>query len=102
MPFRPPIHSPYSLSQTSARRASNRERGSSSARGYDRLWERFRISFLASNPLCRDCESRGVVKATTDLHHVRKVRDHPQLRLDPSNILPLCHECHSIRTQRGE
>jgi hypothetical protein len=31
--------------------------------------------YLAENPLCRDCEERGLVVAATEVHHVAKVAD---------------------------
>lgn len=76
------------------------QRGGSAARGYDAAWRRLRAWFLGQpdNVICRDCERLPA----TDVHHLKKVRDFPELRLDPSNLRALCHACHSARTLAGE
>jgi 5-methylcytosine-specific restriction protein A len=81
-------------------RAVDERRGNSSERGYDAAWQRFRAAYLAEHPLCVDCEPR--ISISTDVHHMKKVRDYPELRLDPDNCMALCHACHSARTKRGE
>ncbi len=82
--------------------AYDRERGSASSRGYDRRWQRFRADILAARPLCEDCQTRGHVTPSHEVHHVVKLRDRPDLRLDPANVRALCTPCHSARTARGE
>lgn len=99
MPTRPPIHQPMARS---ARQEHDLWRGSAASRGYDHRWRGFRRSFLASNPLCADCEATGRVRAATEVHHTVKLRDHPDSRLDPTACRALCHDCHSVRTARGE
>jgi 5-methylcytosine-specific restriction protein A len=83
-------------------RSHDERRGTAAARGYDAAWRRFRRSFLAEHPLCADCGEQGIVAAASELHHVERVRDNPARRLDPGNVIPLCHGCHSRRTARGE
>ncbi len=100
MPTRPPVHVPTGAA--ALRRARERERLSASRRGYDRTWERFRRGYLAEHPLCADCMQHGVTRAATDVHHVAKIVDSPDRRLDPANLMSLCQECHSTRTGRGE
>lgn len=99
MPWRAPIHHG---SGPSASISQELPRASPSARGYDRKWRRFRQWFLSEHPLCRDCQSRGVITEATEVHHVAKLRSRPDLRLEPSNVMPLCHACHEVRTGRGE
>jgi 5-methylcytosine-specific restriction protein A len=86
--------------QKNGRNAYYRDRGSASARGYDVAWKRFRSWFLSEpdHAICEDCRRA----ASTDVHHVKKVRDYPELRLVESNCRGLCHECHSKRTALGE
>jgi 5-methylcytosine-specific restriction endonuclease McrA len=67
----------------------------SAQRGYDRPWRRLRAAFLRTHPLC--CE-RGCGHAATEVDHIRSVRTHPQLRLEPSNLRAMCKSCHSRRT----
>jgi 5-methylcytosine-specific restriction enzyme A len=61
-------------------------------------WRRFRKWFLKYHPLCADCARA----ASTDVHHVKKVREFPELALKASNCMGLCHSCHAVRTERGE
>jgi 5-methylcytosine-specific restriction endonuclease McrA len=70
--------------------------------GYDREWERFRKRILAQHPFCADCLRRGQMTPARDVHHIKKLRDFPQFRLDPRNVMTLCIACHSDRTNRGE
>jgi 5-methylcytosine-specific restriction enzyme A len=102
VPTRPPQHRPPQLGGKTPRQAFDQQRGTSADRGYDHRWRRFRLSFLASSPLCSDCQALGRVTAATDVHHVRKLRDHPELRLDPTNVMALCGPCHAARTAAGE
>ena len=77
-------------------------RGSARDRGYDSRWEKVRRIFLMKNPLCHDCMAEGKFKPANEVHHVKKVRDHPELRLACDNLMSLCKSCHSKRTFKGE
>jgi len=78
------------------------ERLTACRRGYDRTWQRFRDWFLRRHPLCHDCEGRGDVVPAAEVHHIKKLADHPELRCVESNCMALCKACHSKRTGRGE
>lgn len=59
-------------------------------------WRKLRAYFLAHDPLCRHCKSRGMTVLATDIDHMSG---------DPSdnsaaNLQPLCHSCHSHKTGR--
>lgn len=69
---------------------------------YGRKWKAFRLRYLTEHPLCVDCAGQGRVKAATDVHHKRKVKDAPELQYDHENLMALCGECHDVRTGRGE
>ncbi len=66
-------------------------------RGYDRAWERFRRWYLNAHPVCEDCD-----RLAQEVHHVVKLVEAPERRLDPTNVMALCKRCHSRRTARGE
>jgi len=74
-------------------------RPSAAQRGYDGRWRKMRLMFLAQNPLCVDCLKRGRTQPANEVHHVVELRAGGR-RLDPSNLLPLCKRCHSMRTGR--
>ncbi len=102
MPIRPPKHRPRYVDAPAGRCVYDASRDSAAVRGYDRQWQRFRRGILAERPLCQDCAASDRVIAATDVHHVRKLRDRPDLRLDPDNVMALCSSCHDARTARGE
>ncbi len=102
MPMRPPLHRPALVQIRTEAQAYNRDRGSSSSRGYGRRWRRFRLTYLAGNPLCADCAAAGRVTAAIEVHHILRAADRPDLMLDPENVLGLCKAHHSARTARGE
>jgi 5-methylcytosine-specific restriction protein A len=104
MPTRPPLHAPpwaATVRQATAR-AREQRRGSREERGYDWAWRKFRIGYLSAHPLCMDCAEQGITRPATEPHHILKVSDRPDLRLDERNLLALCHDCHATRTGKGE
>ena len=86
----------------SCRTLTERSRKSSWKRGYDRDWANVREKKLAMNPICEDCLTQGLATPAIDVHHVKKVSENPDLRLDLDNLRSLCKPCHSVRTGRGE
>ena len=80
------------------RRAPARDtRSSPSARGYDWKWRKFAKRYRRLNPRCHDCDDLA-----TEIHHVEPVSARPDLKFEPSNLLPLCRACHQRRTNAGE
>ena len=59
-------------------------------------WQRLRASVLSAEPLCRHCTARGLTVVATDVDHA----DGNPGNNDIVNLHPLCHECHSRKTQR--
>ncbi|MGB9780631.1 HNH endonuclease signature motif containing protein [Caldanaerobacter sp.] len=80
----------------------NDNRPSARRRGYDETWEKLRKMYLAEHPLCEDCLENGIYTPATEVHHIKKVKDNPELRLDINNLRALCKACHNRRTARGE
>ena len=83
-----------------ATRAFERERGSSSARGYDARWKFARDAFLRRNPLCAACERKGRVTPATEVDHIEPHRGDALVFWDASNLQALCKPCHSRKTAR--
>lgn len=109
MPHKPKSHSerqkessPYKEFYQKYDREKDMHRGSSSERGYDGKWRQARKHFLSSNPLCSDCQKSGRIVPASEVHHMLKVKDNPELFYDSSQWLALCHSCHSKRTARGQ
>lgn len=75
----------------------NRE--SASARGYDRTWRKYRLSYLRANPVC-EIRQKCNGDTAAEVDHIRPFngKDDP-LRLDTSNFQSACKACHSWKTQ---
>ena len=74
------------------------KRESAAIRGYGRQWQQARLDFLALNPLCKICESQGIVKAAKVVDHITPHKGDARLFWDRSNWQPLCSSCHSRKT----
>lgn len=102
MPKRPKTYRPpgAEAARATTRRQYDRQRGSTPQRRL--LWKahylKFRIWLLQQRPLCQDCNRASAV----EVHHTRKLELHPEDLVDQEHCLCLCHECHSVRTRRGE
>ena len=75
-----------------------RQRETSSQRGYSYAWQLARKSYLAKHPLCAECERAGLVVAATDLDHIVPHRGDKTAFWVRSNWQGLCHPCHSRKT----
>jgi len=69
-------------------------RGTTAERGYDHQWRKLSERFRKHNPLCVKCYERGRVEPVKDVHHIKPIRTHPELRLEWDNLMSLCRECH--------
>lgn len=81
-----------------AKKQADRRRGSAASRGYDAAWRRLRLAFLDANPLCRFCADADRVTAASVVDHIISFTERPDLRLDWSNLRPLCKPCHDRHT----
>lgn len=43
---------------------------------------------------CQMCKANGSFEVATMVHHIKYVREYPQLALTKSNLMALCDECH--------
>ena len=66
-------------------------------------WRRVRAQQLAEHPFCELCAKKGVYYQTgaTEVHHIipvdsaRTEEEAERLAYSPSNLMSLCHKCHS-------
>lgn len=77
---------------------TERARGSSTARGYDRAWQRLRRAKIAANPIC---EVAGCSQATTEVDHIRPIARGGE-RLVWANLQSMCKPHHSAKTMREQ
>ncbi|MEM1287129.1 MAG: HNH endonuclease signature motif containing protein [Pseudomonadota bacterium] len=89
---------PCEQKQDAARKARHdAKRPSSSARGYDRRWERERAAYLKVHTRCVRCSAPATV-----VDHVIPHKGDKRLLWDRSNWQALCASCHSSHKQRAE
>lgn len=66
-------------------------------------WRNLRYAILDRNPFCHDCETEGISRSASEVHHILPVeaarsRSAMERRCyDPDNLVALCHECHKRR-----
>jgi 5-methylcytosine-specific restriction endonuclease McrA len=53
---------------------------------------------MAEHPVCERCQAA----ASSQVHHARKLANHPEDLIDPAHCEALCQACHSAATARGE
>ena len=41
------------------------------------------------------------IRKATHVHHIKALKDHPELCLDPDNLISLCFGCHEDVERRG-
>ena len=77
-------------------------------RGYGYRWQKYRVLYLARNPICVHCIEKAAngscqtrVAAATDVDHIVKIqgRDDPLFWV-MSNHQALCHRCHAKKTRK--
>ena len=60
---------------------------------YGRAWKRIRDRYVASHPLCEECEKHGRVTPAEEVHHILPLSQggtHAE-----ENLMALCTPCHS-------
>jgi 5-methylcytosine-specific restriction protein A len=95
MPWRPQkVGSPQRSSAT----PRHQDRGTTAERGYGGRWQRYRLQFLRTRPLCELCDARGETVAACVVDHILPHKGNQDLFWDPRNHQPLCKRCHDTKT----
>lgn len=60
-------------------------------------WQRVRDDLRIRWPLCADPFKAHAIdpQATTSIHHIEPLEQHPELAFDPNNLAPACGACHA-------
>jgi 5-methylcytosine-specific restriction enzyme A len=63
-------------------------------------WKKLRLAKLRSQPLCEDCQARGVIERAVAVDHIDSIKSggHPFPPLD--RLRANCTSCHSRKTSR--
>lgn len=81
---------------------SDAQRGTAHQRGYNRRWQKARITYLSRHPLCKHCEDGDLVVAATVVDHIVPHKGDQDLFWDSGNWQPLCKPCHDKKTARED
>ena len=57
-------------------------------------WPAVRKAFMAKNPLCAVCGTKGSLLKPNEAHHCIPYSVNPDLELDPKNLIVLCRDHH--------
>ena len=86
--------------QTEVTRKYDRERGSSTERGYGANWQKLRKMILNRSPICEDPfglhQEYGELVQANEVDHVTPLKDGGTNEMD--NLQALCRSCHSRKT----
>jgi 5-methylcytosine-specific restriction protein A len=80
----------------------DKQRGSSTQRGYGSRWQRARASYLMAHPLCVMCQRDGHLTPAVVVDHIKAHKGDPGLMWNPANWQALCSSHHSRDKQLEE
>ena len=60
---------------------------------YGRAWKRIRDRYIATHPLCEQCQREGRLTPAQEVHHIKPLADGGTH--DTENLMSLCSSCHS-------
>jgi 5-methylcytosine-specific restriction protein A len=60
-------------------------------------WRNLRRAHITANPLCFDCEAKGITTLAQQVHHVVPRDADPGRGLDPANLESTCVRCHNAK-----
>jgi len=99
MPKRPPsFKHPAYRGEAGRKKDFDKQRPSSSRRGYGSKWQKARQAFLFKHPLCRICEEKGIIQSANVVDHIIPHKGDMKLFWSRSNWQPLCTTCHNRKT----
>lgn len=62
-----------------------------------REWTNLRKQAIErDNNECQMCKEHGKVSIAQCVHHIKHLKEHPELALDINNLKSLCNICHNI------
>lgn len=68
-----------------------------------RPWRNKRKQILErDNFECQRCKEQGRVSKADTVHHIKELKDNPELGMKDKNLISLCFRCHNIVHERFE
>lgn len=66
----------------------------------DPRWRKLSVLKRRANPLCEDCQEKGITKASQMVDHIKPIsKGGGAWAWD--NLRALCNHCHAIKTGKG-
>ena len=90
------------LSSLKHKTAAPDNRPSAAKRGYGARWQKARMFWLVSHPLCVMCQEEGFVKQASLVDHKKPHKGDMRLFWDRSNWQSLCKPHHDQKTARED
>ncbi len=67
-----------------------------------KAWRALRDIMLCDRPYCEPCLERGEHSPSTHVHHIKPLKEAPDLALDQDNLMCVCMSCHSrVHASKG-
>lgn len=86
----------HTRAKTAKKHGGTGKRGRSSIYGAD--WRRLREFHLKREPLCRECQAKGIIKEGEEVDHIIPHNGDMGLMMDRENLQTLCKSHHSQKT----
>ncbi len=61
-------------------------------------WMKVRDRRRAENPICQECERKGLIRPMKIVDHIQPIDERPDLALEYDNTKSLCKLCHIRKT----
>ena len=66
-------------------------------------WSKAReLALIRDNYLCQSCLKKKRIRKAEIVHHIRELRDYPELGLELSNLISWCNKCHTTHHKSSE
>jgi len=92
----------YGGSHCDMHRPKEPPRKTAAQRGYGSRWQKARVGWLRSHPLCAECQRLGKLVAASDVDHITPHKGDMAIFWDAGNWQSLCRSCHSSKTVRED
>lgn len=67
----------------------------------NKKWRRVRASFIQRNPLCKECNNKGIVKGAEVVDHIKPISQGGS-EYSLTNLQALCKVCHDKKSRREQ
>ena len=64
---------------------------------HSKAWRKVRAAVIKAEPLCRECNGKGMLTAAQVVDHITPMRQGGEA-LEINNLQPLCNACHNKKS----